>query len=288
MLKHRLIFGTLMALAFVGILLADAYLDGSINSDTENKPIQATLLCLLVALLAIPAQIEMTTLVRTKNATLFTPLAIIASILLAVSWYVKQFLPDHADFHLYYIAFVAAFTLLAAFVWQGSKFGTAGTVINCSVTYFAIFYLGFLSSFVLGIRVDFGLWPLFMFIFVVKSSDIGAYTLGKLFGKHKFSPRISPGKTWEGMAGAVLFAAVVSAIFSNVCNIMNTGPAILFGVLFAFLGQLGDLAESMIKRDVEIKDSSKTLPGFGGILDVIDSPLATAPVAYAFFMLAVQ
>ena len=67
---------------------------------------------------------------------------------------------------------------------------------------------------------------------------------------------------------------------------MNTGPAILFGVLFAFLGQLGDLAESMIKRDVEIKDSSKALPGFGGVLDVIDSPLATAPIAYAFFMLA--
>ncbi len=286
MLKYRLIFGTLMAVAFVGILLTGAYLDGSINSTTENKPIQATLLCVLVALLAIPAQIEMTSLVRTKNANLFTPLAIIASILLATSWYIKQFFPDQPDFHTYYIAFTAAFTLLAVFFYQGRKFGTQGTVINCSVTFFAVFYLGFLSSFVLGIRVDFGLWPLFMFIFVVKSSDIGAYTLGKLFGKHKFAPRISPGKTWEGMAGAVLFAAVVSVIFSKTCNIMNTGPAILFGVMFAFLGQLGDLAESMIKRDVEIKDSSKTLPGFGGVLDVIDSPLATAPIAYAFLMIA--
>jgi len=286
MLKQRLIFGTLMAVAFVGILLTDAYLDGSINSAGENKPIQATLLCILIALLAIPAQLEMASLVRTKNASLFTPLAIIASIFLATSWYVKQFFADWPDFHANYIAFTAAFTLLAAFFYQGRKFGTQGTVINCSVTFFAVFYLGFLSSFVLGIRVDFGLWPLFMFIFVVKSSDIGAYTLGKLFGKHKFSPRISPGKTWEGMAGAVLFAAVVSVIFSNVCNIMNTGPAILFGVLFAFFGQLGDLAESMIKRDVEIKDSSKTLPGFGGVLDVIDSPLATAPIAYVFLMLA--
>ena len=285
MLKHRLIFGTLMAIAFVGILLTDAYLDGSITSAAQNKPIQATLLCVLVALLAIPAQLEMTSLVRTKNARLFTPLAIIASILLATSWYVKQFLPDHPDFHAYYIAFVAAFTLLAAFFCQAIKFGTVGTVINCSVTYFAIFYLGFLSSFVLAIRIDFGLWHLFMFIFVVKSSDIGAYTLGKMFGKHKFSPRISPGKTWEGMAGAVLFAVVVSVIFSNVCNIMSVGSAILFGVLFAFFGQLGDLAESMIKRDVEIKDSSKTLPGFGGVLDVIDSPLATAPIVYVFLML---
>ncbi|MBW8035933.1 MAG: hypothetical protein FVQ79_09955 [Planctomycetes bacterium] len=286
MLKQRLIFGTLMAIAFVGILLTGAYLDGSINSANENKPIQATLLCILIALLAIPAQLEMASLVRTKNASLFTPLAIVASVLLATSWYVKQFFPNHPDFQTYYIAFTAAFTLLAAFFYQARKFGTQGTVINCSVTFFSVFYLGFLSSFVLGIRVDFGLWPLFMFIFVVKSSDIGAYTLGKLFGKHKFSPRISPGKTWEGMAGAVLFAAVVSVIFSNVYNIMNTGPAILFGILFAFLGQLGDLAESMIKRDVEIKDSSKTLPGFGGVLDVIDSPLATAPIAYAFFMLA--
>jgi phosphatidate cytidylyltransferase len=125
-----------------------------------------------------------------------------------------------------------------------------------------------------------------MFISVVKFSDIGAYTVGKIFGRHKFSPRISPGKTWEGIAGAIVIAVVASVIFARVFDIMNIGTAVLFGVVFAFLGQLGDLAESMIKRDVQIKDSAKTLPGFGGVLDLIDSPLATAPLAYAFFALS--
>lgn len=286
MLKQRLIFGSLMAIAFVGILLGDGVLDGSISESSEKAPIQATLLCILIALLVIPAQIEMSSLVGAKGVRLFTPLAIVASMVLATSWYVSQFFPEQPDFHLYYISFAAAFTLLATFVCQGVKLGTEGTVINCSTTFFSVFYLGFLSSFVIGLRVDFGLWPLFMFICVVKFSDIGAYTAGKIFGRHKFSPRISPGKTWEGVAGAIVIAVVAAVIFARVFDIMNIRTAVLFGVVFAFLGQLGDLAESMIKRDVQIKDSAKTLPGFGGVLDLIDSPLATAPLAYAFFALS--
>ena len=174
---------------------------------------------------------------------------------------------------------------MALFFCQAVRFGNTGVITNCGTNLFAIIYLGLLSSFVLGVRIDFGLWPLLMFIFTVKSSDIGAYTIGKLFGKHKFSPKISPGKTWEGMAGAVIFAAVVGSIFAGVCGIMPVRLGAVFGSVFAFLGQLGDLAESMIKRDAARKDSASSLPGFGGILDVIDSPLATAPFAYLFFAL---
>ena len=122
-----------------------------------------------------------------------------------------------------------------------------------------------------------------MFIFTVKSSDTGAYTLGRLFGKHKFAPKISPGKTWEGLAGAVLFASVVAVLFASFCGIMSWPAAVVFGVVFAVFGQLADLIESMIKRDAGSKDSSEHVPGFGGILDVIDSLLATAPMAYLFF-----
>lgn len=288
MLKQRLIFGSLMAIVFIGIFLADGVLDGSISPDRENAPIQATILCVLIALLVIPAQVEMSSLAGAKEVRLFTLPAIVASMILSASWYVRQFFPEQPDFHVYYISFAAAFTLLGAFVFQGVKLGTGGTVINCSVTFFSVFYLGFLSSFVLGLRIDFGLWPLFMFISVVKFSDIGAYTAGKLFGKHKFAPSISPGKTWEGMAGAIVIAVLAAVIFATVCDIMNIRTAVLFGVLFAFFGQLGDLAESMIKRDVRVKDSAKTLPGFGGVLDLIDSPLATAPLAYAFFALTAK
>ena len=131
-----------------------------------------------------------------------------------------------------------------------------------------------------------GLWSLLMAIFVVKSSDIGAYTLGRLIGKHRFAPRISPGKTWEGMLGAVIFAIIVANIFADQGKIMSWPLATLFGVCFAFIGQMGDLVESMLKRDAQIKDSSGRIPGFGGVLDVLDSPLVAAPFAYLFFHLS--
>jgi phosphatidate cytidylyltransferase len=106
-----------------------------------------------------------------------------------------------------------------------------------------------------------------------------------MFGRHKFSPVISPGKTWEGMAGAVVVAAVVGSLFAHFCGIMPIVYGTIFGAIFAFIGQLGDLAESMLKRDAQQKDSSHTVPGFGGILDVIDSPLVAAPFAFACFWL---
>jgi phosphatidate cytidylyltransferase len=125
-----------------------------------------------------------------------------------------------------------------------------------------------------------------MFVVVVKSADIGAYAIGSLFGKHKFSPNISPAKSWEGMAGAVAVAMIVAIGFALNCDIMPWWAAVIFGVCFAFIGQMGDLVESMIKRDAEQKDSANKVPGFGGVLDIIDSPLVVAPFAYLFFMLS--
>jgi len=288
MLKYRLIFGTLMVLAFAGLLVLDGYIDGSLSSAAENKPIQGTILCIIIALLAFPAQLEIAKLAENIGAVIFKPITIIASILLTTAWYVRQFAAETGSFHLFYTLFVSAFSLLALFIFQARKFGTKGTIVNCSVSFFSIFYLGFLSSFVLAVRIEFGLWALLMFIFVVKSSDIGAYTIGRLFGKHKFSPTISPGKTWEGLAGAVAFAIGVSSLFAHFTGLMNWWQAVLFGGIFAYLGQLGDLAESMIKRDAEMKDSSTSVPGFGGVLDIIDSPLVTAPLAYGFMLLAMK
>ena len=138
----------------------------------------------------------------------------------------------------------------------------------------------------MGIRLEFGLWALFMFIFVVKFADIGAYAIGTMFGKHQFSPNISPGKSWEGMGGAVALAIIVAVGFSVIFDIMAWPLAVVFGVCFAFIGQMGDLVESMMKRDAEQKDSANKVPGFGGVLDIIDSLLFAAPFGYLFFMLS--
>jgi phosphatidate cytidylyltransferase len=287
MLKHRLFFGTLMTLLFTGLVVVDAWLDGSLISSVPPATVRATILCLLIAILTVPAQLEMANLIAKTGPTIFKPVAITASILLATGWYWRQFSGEPAEFHLYYVLFVSAFSLLAVLLYQGLRFATIGAMANCAANFFAVFYLGFLSGFILGIRIDFGIWCLLMFVFTVKSSDIGAYTIGSLCGKHKCFPKISPHKTWQGLAGAVIFAAIVAVIFSHFCGIMRLSYAIIFGVVFAILGQLGDLAESMMKRDAQQKDSARTVPGFGGILDIIDSPLATAPVAYLFFMLTV-
>lgn len=286
MLKYRLIFGFIMAIAFVGLVLFDAHLDGSLSPETPDKPVQGTIFCILVVIMAAPANFEMAALAKKVGATVFRPITIAASVLMALSWYVRQYAGEGADwFHLHYVLFVCAFAILGLFLYQARRFGNKGVIINCSAGLFTIFYLGFLSSFVPAIRIRFGVWALLMFISAVKLADTGAYTIGRLFGKHKFSPNISPGKTWEGIAGGIGFAVIASVIFSVTCGIMEWYFGVVFGVIFAFLGQLGDLAESMIKRDAEQKDSSSSLPGFGGVLDILDSPLVTAPLAYLYLII---
>ncbi|MBN1457631.1 MAG: phosphatidate cytidylyltransferase [Sedimentisphaerales bacterium] len=290
MLKYRLFFGTLMVVAFIGACLVDGWLDGSLSASTTQPllPVSGTILCILIVLFAIPAQLELANLIERTGPKIFRTLTIPASMVLVLGWYIRQFFSNPFQFQLYHIIATTAAILLMLFVLQAVKFANTGTIANCSANLFACFYLGFLSGFVLGIRVDLGLWPLLMFVFTVKSSDIGAYTIGKLFGKHKLSPKISPSKTWEGLAGAILFAVIVSVVFAVKTGKMSTVMAVLFGGLFAVLGQLGDLAESMIKRDAQQKDSASSVPGFGGILDIIDSPIATAPAAYLFLMLTIS
>jgi phosphatidate cytidylyltransferase len=295
MLKHRLFFGILMTVAFTGLVLLDGWLDVSFSGQAGDSPLhrsrqvgaagdktpQARILALLIAILIILAQLELANLASAKRLKIFIPVSTIASILLATTWYWPQFIEVSPHTYLF---FVMAFTLLGLFLYQFAFFGTTDILANCGVNCFSIIYLGLFSGFVLAVRLDFGLWPVLMFIFVVKSSDIGAYAIGTLFGKHKFSPKISPSKTWEGMAAAASTAMVVAFVFAAGFDIMEWWLALIFGFCFACIAQTGDLIESMIKRDAEQKDSGNKVPGFGGVLDIVDSPLVAAPFAYLFFL----
>jgi len=269
-----------MIVFLIGFILADAYLDGSLMNSQGNKPVQATGLCILLAAILIFSQLELAALIKTKGLVIFRTIAVISSFALATTWYWPQIFKMRVD---QYLSIVLALTIMSLFFYQYRRFGTEGVVVNCGTTLFAIIYLGLLGSFFLAIRIKYGPWALLMFLFVVKSTDIGAYGAGTMWGKHKFSPNISPGKTWEGMAGAIVFTTFVSVLFSLFSGIMHWLWAIGFAVAFAFIGQLGDLAESMIKRDVQQKDSAAIVPGFGGLLDLIDSPIMAAPLAYLFF-----
>lgn len=124
-------------------------------------------------------------------------------------------------------------------------------------------------------------------VIAAKSGDIGGYTLGRLFGKKKLVPLLSPGKTWMGALGAVLGASLGSwlwlhfgpSLFSNAWAPCDAEWALCYGAIMGVIGLIGDLAESLIKRDVGAKDSSNLVPGFGGLLDLLDSVLYSGPVA---------
>lgn len=282
MLKHRLISGTLMTIFFVAILLLDGRLNLPAAYSANGIPVQATLLCILIAVLIVLANLELSMLAASRGLTIFKPFTVFCSTALAATWYWPQLFNVTAD---KYLAAVAVIALLGLFAWQYFRFGTANVLSNCGVNLFAIFYLGLLPAFFVLLRIEKGTWSLLLFITVVKCTDIGAYTAGSLLGKHKFSPRISPGKTWEGMAGGIVFAVAAAVLFAAISGIMPWFTAVVFAVVFAFIGQLGDLAESLIKRDAEQKDASAGVPGFGGLLDVIDSLLPAVPFAYLFFTL---
>jgi len=170
-----------------------------------------------------------------------------------------------------------------------------GVTINLAGAVFAVTYIGLLGSFVIQLRMAFGIAAVLSLIVVAKMGDIGAYTVGRLFGYHKMAPGLSPGKTVEGALGGIAFACLGSLIWFELI-IPWTAPTnlftgrvphgslaaiLLFGVFVCVSGALGDLAASLIKRDVGVKDSSKSVPGFGGFLDLFDSLLMAAPVAYA-------
>jgi phosphatidate cytidylyltransferase len=172
---------------------------------------------------------------------------------------------------------------------------------DLAVSCFAILYIGGLMGFMVQLRLlnggpwgsdgRWGMLALVSLIATVKMSDTGQYAVGRIFGRHKLAPAVSPGKTWEGAVGGVLFAVATAwliPIWGSSALAAGDALAItLFAVSLAAAGMVGDLAESMLKRDAGLKDSSTWMLGFGGVLDLLDSLLGAAPVAYLFWALRI-
>ena len=171
---------------------------------------------------------------------------------------------------------------------------------NCAITVLGLVYVYFLFSFVLRIRnigselqhnLD-GLYYLVFLIFVSKSMDIGGYLVGKAFGKHKIVRGISPNKSYEGAVGGIILAVGVAYLFRENISVIREGLSlthtIIFACLMAILSLLGDFVESLIKRRCDVKDSNRLIPEFGGLLDLIDSLLLTAPVGYYYLILFIS
>ncbi len=184
-----------------------------------------------------------------------------------------------------WIGSVFAGVILAAFLVEMATFHEPGTsVIRIALAVWIAAYLGLLPCFLVQLR-----WlpqeatvALALAIFVPKMGDTGAYFTGRLIGKHRMAPVLSPKKTWEGAAGAVVAAILVTVGMNRLGPALSGGllAEIGFGLTVGVVGLLGDLAESLIKRDCQRKDASRMMPGFGGVLDVVDSIVFAAPVAY--------
>ncbi|MCX6357493.1 MAG: phosphatidate cytidylyltransferase [Candidatus Aureabacteria bacterium] len=172
------------------------------------------------------------------------------------------------------------------FVLQAFSRESGGALTNIAGVLSGLIYVGWLWSFIYKV-VYFpgrnGRAFVFALFLIVKGGDMLAYVVGSFFGRHKLIPRISPGKTWEGaignLAGGMIAGLIVWRWFP--CGI-PAASALALGAVLSVIGQIGDLAESMLKRDAALKDSGGFIPGIGGVLDVIDSLLLTLPILYLY------
>ena len=191
------------------------------------------------------------------------------------------------DFETGFIILFVLGLCVRQFVSRGNTTGIA----SIAVTLFGLMYVPWLLNFIQKINFfpgigDGGRFYVLYFILVTKFSDTGAYAVGSLIGRHKMIPRISPGKTWEGFGGAILVSTAASMAFAHCFGAkmigMNLLHAVILGIVLSIAAVIGDLIESLFKREAGVKDSGSLIPGIGGILDLLDSLLFNAPIMYLY------
>ncbi len=297
-LRNRLTYGPLMLLGVLGMLVLDYIAEtrwtiGLLGSKYPDHGVGGIGLLAILLLILPPATIELATLFTAERVRPYRWIVGVGSGLLAVHAFLTQW-PRFQVIATSTLAFIIVFVMLAAALARAWKQHTQEAIHHMAGTTLAMLYLGGLGWFLMALRVKHGVTPphfqgttmtVVMIILVVKFTDIGAYFGGRALGKHKLIPWLSPGKTWEGLICGLILAGLVGVALGPVVQSLDWVRGLIFGVVLGGVGQLGDLLESLMKRDAEVKDSGHLIPGFGGILDVIDSPLLAAPFAYLLFSL---
>jgi phosphatidate cytidylyltransferase len=283
MLKYRVISGLTIG---AGVLLGLFWLPA------------AGILAVLLAL-GIGGQAEFYRMLRRADIPAFTVVGTIAGIAFMTARFLKAGPCSGGMGPGGWERIVLVLTLLAVFVRQFPQKYNTRPFETMGCTLLGIWYVPFLLSFISDLMYTWeqggwGVLPatgrllVLYLIVVVKFSDIGAYTAGRLFGRHKMIPRLSPNKTWEGFAGGMLLSVAASVGFSVVLDgflgkvPLPLGHSIVLGLILGATGVVGDLFESLLKRASSTKDSSAAVPGMGGLLDVLDSLLFGAPVLFVY------
>ena len=235
-----------------------------------------------MALIAVLAMIEFVSLGRHKGYDISVGLCIAIMLVIIAAFIIEDLSVELGMF--------AALLIIPASYVVGKR-PLEDSLPSSAIAVLATTYVGMLGGSLIRLRNDFpeGSKLVFFLLLVVWLGDSGAYYVGKSFGKHKLSPRISPKKTIEGLAGgitaSVITAIVIHFTFFPAFPIVH---AVIAGVILSIAGVVGDLAESMWKRSADVKDSGTLLPGHGGFLDRFDSILFTAPILYCYWTLIVH
>ncbi len=294
MLVQRISYGALLIVGVVAIVFGDLHIaDGATVAEGSVSLQCGSLIPLAVLLLALFGTFEMLNLTRAANFEPMGWIIIVGVVLLnAVAWLLPAVYPDSGARVLEYQLVILVLAAMLCAVAQVLRRRAERGIGDISVSIFMLVYMGVLPSFITTLRVSLpgslGVWAVILFVATVKCTDIGAYFTGVAVGKTKLIPTISPGKTVEGLAGGVLLAVVASCLLSRFLpwpvdpggRLINAYQAVIFGVVVGVIGQFGDLVESVIKRDAALKDSAQVIPAFGGILDLLDSPVFAAPIGY--------
>lgn len=272
MLRQRLILGPIMVLAAFLVV----WLDDVIEARTQRVGIAfGTLIAFVITM----ACWELARILRANKVLVVTPVAVLAGLvgLLGTAFWADE---PRALGTLAILVMVLSLLVHVRHKTIQGVMAAAGGVMLIFV------YLGVQGSFWLMLRIEQSAWLVFWLVLVTKSCDIGAYFTGRAIGKHKLIPWLSPGKTWEGLFGGLIFSMLIALLGYWLLSYIPDRPEIALpvvagmGLVMGTLGQLGDLTASLFKRDAGKKDSSNSLPGFGGWLDVLDSLLLVGPFAF--------
>jgi phosphatidate cytidylyltransferase len=270
-MRTRIIIGSIMILALAGLFWLDLHVKGAGS-------------VAVVVLLSGAAVYELSAMLRGAGFAPYTLIGVIFGAALPLYFGLCGWLSWTSP--ALFLAPIAALmvAVIARACWAKGDWGPE--LNRVMVTTFGVLYVALPMALLICIRFLSGGWGLVVVtVAATKVSDMGAYFTGRFLGRHKLAPRISPNKTIEGSLGGLAASMLLAWLLAGPCGlggeVLNTAlRAIVFGLVVGIGSQIGDLTESFVKRAAATKDSGALLPAFGGVLDVIDSFLVAAPVAY--------
>lgn len=242
---------------------------------------------IFVLLIGLIAFYEFSGMLKNKNSYANRIIGSVSVLLIILNEY-YHFL----DYHVFFVLIILTLLLTELFRNKSSAINNLGS------TLLGIFYIGFFAASILNVREFYsasaftysqGGYLILSILVSIWLCDSAAYFIGSAYGLHKLMPRVSPKKSWEGAIAGFIFAVIGLVVAKSiVLDFLSMFDAIVIGIIVGIFGQIGDLVESLIKRDANVKDSSAIIPGHGGIFDRFDSLLFTAPIVYLYLRLISQ